>query len=337
MIIVILKETSPYENRVSATPQTVKKFVSQGFDVLIEKQAGECSYFDDSEYVSAKAKIKSTSVDILRLSDILLKIQPPTTTELKYIKNSSIIICNFQNHISNELLRSIKSKSLTCFALEKIPRISKTQPFDILSSQDNLSGYQAVIKSAQFLTKSIPMMITSAGTVTALKFLILGIGVAGLQAIATAKRLGAKVYAHDIRPETKEQAQSLGAIFLSDISDIIKDIDVIIASAFSIGKKAPVLIKSKDIKKMKKGSILIDMAVAFGGNIEGSQNFKLINITNRQVYANSTLANEIPQTASQLYANNLSNFIDYLQINPKKTLQLNNSDEIIQSVLIKGY
>ena len=221
------------------------------------------------------------------------------------------------------------------FALEKLPRISKTQPFDILSSQDNLSGYQAIIKSATLLKKSIPMMITSAGTSIPIKFLIIGLGVAGLQAIATAKRLGGKVYAHDLRPETKDQATSLGAIFIDDINNILPEVDVIITSAFTNNKKAPLLIRKKDIPKIKKNSVLIDMAIAQGGNIEGSINMKTITINNCQIYADSNLAGQIPQTASTFYANNLNNFLTYLKITPDKIPTFNNKDEIIKATLLQ--
>ncbi len=328
MIIGILKETSSFENRVSATPATIKKFTSQGFEVWIEKNAGLSSLFYDSEYIASGAKIKKNATDIFCSSDILLTLNPAS---IKKSKKSSVIIGDFHNSIPSSSL-----KNSTCFALEKLPRISKAQPFDILSSQNNLSGYQAVIKATSLLKKSIPMMITSAGTITPVKFLIIGLGVAGLQAIATAKRLGAKIYAHDIRPETKEQAKSLGAIFIENINDILNDIDVIIASAFSPTSKAPVLITENDIKKMTKGSVLIDMAITQGGNIEHSQNLKIINFNDNQIYADSNLANEIPQTASRLYANNLSNFIDYLKITPQNIPSFNLNDDIIKSTIIYG-
>ena len=328
MIIGIVKETTPFENRVSATPASTKKLASQGFNIWFEKGAGTSAGFFDSEYISAGAQIKNNSKEILQSSDILLMLNP---LQLQKLKKSNIIIGNFQNRIPPAIF-----KNSTCFALEKLPRISKAQPFDILSSQNNLSGYQAIIKSAFMLKKSIPMMITSAGTIIPTKFLILGLGVAGLQAAATAKRLGAKVYAYDIRPETKEQAQSLGAIFINDLKKILPDIDVIIASAFSSNKKAPLLIKQKDFKILKKGTILIDMAIAQGGNIESAKNLKITKKNDCLIYANNNLANEIPQTSSQLYANNLSNFIDYLKITPDKIPSFDINDEIIKATLIQG-
>ena len=301
---------------------------------MVETNAGVKSCFDDSSYISSGAIIKEQASAILRQSDILLKVTPPTITEIKNVKNSALIIANFQNSSSAELLDTIRKKTLTCFALEKLPRISKTQSFDILSSQENLSGYQSIIKAAELLKKSVPMMITSAGTLPPIKFLILGVGIAGLQAIATAKRLGAKVYAHDIRDETKEQVQSLGAIFIQNINEIISDVDVVIASAFSQNKKAPVIIKKTTIKDMKKGALLIDMAISQGGNIEGSKNLKNINIYNCQIYANSNLANLVPQSASTLYSNNLSNFIEYLGLKAKTKPILNISDDVIKAVLL---
>lgn len=334
MIIGITNETSPLETRVSATPENVKKYISKGFRVIVETNAGLYSNFDDNEYISAGGEIKKDISEILERSDILLKVSPPSIDELKHLKSSSIIIGNFQNPVTNDILKQIKSKSLTCFALEKLPRISKAQGFDILSSQDSLSGYQAVIKASELLNRSIPMMITSAGTLPPVKFLILGIGVAGLQAIATAKRLGAKVYAHDIRPETKEQAQSLGAIFTENINEIISQIDVVISSAFSFGKKAPILINKSAIKAMKKDTVLIDMAISNGGNIEGSKACEVIDILGRKIYANSNLATQISQSASILYGNNLSNFIDYISLKPNQKLLIDKKNEIIKATLI---
>ena len=333
MIITVLKEPS-YENRVAITPQATKKYISQGFKVIIEANAGINSGFDDASYISSGAKIEKNISKILRQSDILLKVTPPTTDELKHIKKSSIIIANFQNSVTDNILKQIKLKKLNCFALEKLPRVSKAQSFDILSSQDSLSGYQSVIKATELLNRSIPMMITSAGTLAPIKFLILGIGIAGLQAIATAKRLGAKVYAHDIRPETKEQAMSLGAVFVEDLNEIITQVDVIISSAFSSGKKAPLLIKKSIIKTLKKSTVLIDMAISYGGNIEGSKPLETIDIFSCKVYADSNLANQIPQSACILYANNLSNFIDYLALKPDKKLIINKKDEIIKSTFV---
>ena len=334
MIIVITNETSKLETRVSATPENVKKYISKGFRVMIETNAGLASNFDDNEYISAGGEIKKNISEILPQSDILLKVKQPSVNELKYIKNSSVIIGNFQNSVTDNLIKQIKSKLLTCFALEKLPRISKAQGFDILSSQDSLSGYQAVIKTTELLNRSIPMMITSAGTLAPIKFLILGIGVAGLQAIATAKRLGAKVYAHDIRPETKEQAQSRGAIFIENINEIISQVDAVISSAFSFGKKAPILIKKSTVKSMKKDAVLIDMAISNGGNIEGSKDCEVIDILGRKIYANSNLATQISQSASILYGNNLSNFIDYIALKPDQKLIINKKDEIIKATLI---
>lgn len=334
MIITTTKELSLSENRVAITPQSAKKYITQGFKVIIESNAGINSGFDDSLYSIVGAEIKNDTIDILRQSDVLLKINPPTINELKHIKKSSFILANFNGSISKELSKQIHKKTLNCFALEKTPRISKAQSFDILSSQDSLSGYQAVIKASELLNRSIPMMITSAGTLAPIKFLILGIGVAGLQAIATAKRLGAKVYAHDIRSETKEQAQSLGAIFIEDINEIISQIDVVISSAFSPDKKAPLLIKKSTLKTMKKYSVLIDMAISNGGNIEGSKACEVIDISGRKIYADSNLANQVPQSASILYANNLSNFIDYLALKPDQTPLINKKDEIIKATFI---
>lgn len=337
MIIGIIKETSPFETRVAATPQTTARFHQSGFTVMVEHNAGKASGFKNEAYLEAGAVIQQNAVDVLRQADVLLKIQAPALAEIKRLKPHAVIIGDFQNLSSSDALEKLKSLPVTCFALEKLPRLSRAQPFDILSSQNNLAGYQAVIRAAGFSSRIIPLMITSAGTIPPLKFLIVGVGVAGLQAIATAKRLGGKVYASDTREEVKDQVKSLGASFIEDITPFLPQADVIITSAFSAGKKAPLLITRNMLRTIPQGAVLIDMAAGFGGNIEGSVNFKAIYADNCIIYGNSNLAADIPASASLLFANNLYNFLMYIYSPEQTAVAPDFNDPLIsETCIVKG-
>ncbi len=330
MIIGTTKETQNFETRVPITPQTVSLLKKQGFDVIIESKSGEKSLFSDTDYKNAGATITLHSSEVLNKSDILFKINAPSSDEIRKIKPHCTIIGNLQN-LKHSDLTLIKKNKITCFALERLPRISRAQPFDILSSQNNLAGYQAVIKAASLSSKTIPLMTTSAGTLPPLKFLIIGVGISGLQAIATAKRLGGKVYATDVRKETQAQIISLGATYLSNIKKILPEIDVIITSAFSPSKKPPLIITKKDILSLPPHCILIDMAAQYGGNIEGSKNLQTINIKKRTIYGDSNLETMLPTSASILFANNIINFLQYIYSNPKSALDLDFDDPIIKA------
>ena len=332
MIIGILKEKACFETRVAVTPQTVERLKKMGFDIEIEQFAGLSSGISDDSYKEAGANIKANFVDILQRADILLCVQPSLQDMIQYMKSGCMLIGDFQNLFAMDMLKLFKEKKITCLALDKLPRISRAQPFDILSSQNNLSGYQAVLCAVNFSRSIVPMMITSAGVVAPMKFLIVGVGVAGLQAIATAKRLGAKVYAYDIREEVREQVKSLNAIFVSSIDDVLQDMDVIITSAFVAGRRAPLLIKNKMIKLLKQSVVIIDMAAGFGGNVEGVCNFKVVKVYDRLIYGNSNLAAKIPATASMLLANNFANFLEYM-----KDIEMDFNDELVkETCIVKG-
>lgn len=336
MIIGILKEAFPKETRVAATPQTTSAFKKAGFDIWVEQSAGINAGFDDTFFKQAGAQIKKDKKEILRNADIILKINAPDKDEAILYKPQTVLIGNLQN-LTPQSFEELKKKLTTCFALEKMPRISRAQPFDILSSQNNLAGYQAVIKAASLSQKSFPMMITSAGTLPPIKVLVTGIGVAGLQAIATAKRLGAKVYAYDIREDTKEQSQSLGAVFIENIKSFLPETDILITSAFSTGKKAPLLIKKTDIDSMPSGAVLIDMAAEFGGNIEGSINGQTIFHQSKLIDGNSRLETEIPMSASTLFANNLLNFVNFLTSNATDKISADMTDPLLkETCIMKG-
>ena len=333
MIIGFSKEADTKETRVAISPDTASKFKQSGFKVLILSGSGLASGFSDEKYQQSGADIISQSDKISSQADILLKISAPSLQEINLLKKESFIIGDMSN-ISSKAKQQLLHKSVFCFGLERLPRTSSAQIFDILSSQNNLSGYQAVIKALSFSPRIVPLMITSAGTLPPLKFLIIGGGVAGLQAAATAKRLGAKVYITDTRPEVKEQATSLGALFVSDIVEILPQINIIISSAFSPDKKAPLIVNRSMLKLLPSGSIIIDMAASKGGNIEGSKQGCVVSLLSHTIYGDSFLAREIPGSSSPLLANNLCNFTMKLYSAAKKSLLPDFSDELISSTCI---
>lgn len=311
MIIGILKETLPFETRVAASPETVKKFKALGFKILIESHAGTASGFANHDYREAGAEIKNAVAEVSANADILLKINAPAPEEIAGIKEGAVIIADFQALQPTTALGLFAGeKNFTCFALDLMPRISRAQSMDILSSQSNLAGYKAVINASNLSRRSIPLMMTAAGTLAPAKVLILGLGVAGLQAAATAKRLGAMVFANDIRPETFEQAVSLGAKFVEKIDEqILSQCDIIISSAFSPGKPAPLLLNEKQLLSVKKGAVIIDLAAGAGGNIFGAIDHQTVNKHELILVGNSRLAAEVPYSASTLFAQNLFNFL----------------------------
>lgn len=337
MIIGILNQTSEFETRTVATPQTVSRLKKLGFDIFIESDSGLSAGFDNDDYQNAGAAIHKNSTEIISKSDILLCLSAPRLPDLKKLKPQTTLIGNFQDLTDTSALSDLQKKHITCFALEKLPRLSRAQPFDILSSQSNLAGYRSVIEAVELSKQAAPMMITSAGTLPPLKFLIIGAGVAGLQAVATAKRLGGKVYASDPREETKDQIKSLGATPVEDIKTILMQCDIIITSAFSAGKKAPVIITEPMLGQLPKGAVLIDMAAQYGGNIEGAKNFEIIRSGNKIIYGDSNLAAKIPYSASLLLANNFYNFINYIYSPENKTISPDFNDPLISGiVLTKG-
>ena len=336
MIIGIIKETFPGETRVAATPATAGIFTNKGFKLLVEAGAGLAAGFPDVAYQKTGAVICKTAAEILPQTDILLKIKAPASDEIALLRRRSLLIGDLQN-LTQPQLKELRDKNICAFALERLPRISRAQPFDILSSQNNLAGYQAVIKSLVLGNRIAPLMITSAGTIPPLKFLIIGVGVAGLQAIATAKRLGGKVFASDPRPEVKEQVISLGAEFLPDFQPLLPQVDVIITAALTTERKAPKIITGKLLKKLSPGTVLIDMASDRGGNIENSLDNRIIRTENVIIYGGSLLAAEVPTTASMLFANNLCNFILQFYSAEQKAFVPDSGDPLITSTcLLKG-
>lgn len=327
MIIAVPKETFPSETRVAATPETVRHFIRMGLEICIETGAGTASGFTDNEYREAGAAVSDTR-SIYQKAKILLKIRAPQTTELPLLQHGQIILADFTGISS---LQPFAEKKTTCFALEQIPRISRAQSMDILTSQSNLAGYKAVINAAALLPKTLPLMMTAAGTLPPAKVLILGAGVAGLQAIATAKRLGAQVFASDIRPETQEQINSLGARFVTaqDIPAQIAKTDILITTALAPGKPAPRLVSSEMLAQMPRGGIVIDMASASGGNVEGTENNRTINRNGVMLIGAGNLAAELPDSASRMFAQNLYNFLSPWFSSETNGFNFDFADEII--------
>ena len=331
MIIGTVKETKASENRVALSPEVVKNLIKQGFECCIESGAGVASNFSDAAYETAGAKIIQTAKDVCNQSDVLVKVNAN-------LKEGSALL-SFIYHLNNaDLISQLNAKKVTVFSMDAIPRISRAQSMDALSSQANLAGYKAVILGAQHSARIFPMLMTAAGTITPSKVLIFGAGVAGLQAIGTAKRLGAVVEVTDIRPETKEQVESLGGKFISfDTGEVkieggyVKETsedtlkkqreilgkhlaaaDIAITTALIPGKKAPILITEDMVKTMKLGSVIVDMAVEQGGNCEISEAGKVVVKHGVKIVGEVNLPSQLAQNASESYSKNIYAFLTHL-------------------------
>ena len=357
MKIGILKETQKGEKRVSISPNIAKQLIENGFEVIVEENAGIASSNKNSDYEKVGAKIEQRGV-VFKDATILIKINPFDEEDLKLVNESHILMSQLYYKSNPDLIKAIAATGATAFSMDAMPRISRAQDMDVLSSQSNLAGYKAVIVGANEMTKIFPLMMTAAGTITPSKVLIYGVGVAGLQAIATAKRLGAVVEATDIRTETKEQTESLGAKFISvdntgeeseggyakaasedyarrqkeAVDKSLFQADLVITTAMVPGRKAPVLITAEQVKQMKNGAVIIDLAAAQGGNCELSQMGETV-IENGVKIIGTTMAPESVSTnASDLYAKNMLNFINHLTENNEFKWDL--EEEITDETLI---
>ena len=364
MIVATVKEKNEFENRVSITPDTCKSYIKAGLDVIIEKNAGYNASFLDGVYKDSGAKVLDRE-QVLQQADILISVSTMLeNSDLEILKNKALIVGGFNPYENSDKIQKIIGKNLSLISLDFLPRISRAQSMDILSSQANLAGYKAVIEASSIFKKALPMMMTAAGTIIPAKCLVLGAGVAGLQAIATAKRLGCVVSAFDVRPEVEEQVNSLGAKFvkvedetntkeaqtvyakemsedykkkqLKAIHDVAINMDIIISTALIPGKKAPLLIESNTIMQMKSGSVLIDLASSSGGNIEGSKIGEKVNINDCIVYAPTNLPSLIAYDASLLFSKNIFNFISNF-ITENKTFDIEAKDELLlKTILVKN-
>ena len=361
MIVSSLKELEHGELRVAITPEICKKYIKLGFSVLIEKDAGVNSNFSNKAYLEAGALLVEDKFEIIRKTDVLLSVTSIPDKEVLNMSKKLIIIGTFNNKKNIDLLKSLELKEFSIISLDLLPRISRAQSMDVLSSQANLAGYKAVILACNLYKKAFPMMMTAAGTIIPAKCLVLGAGVAGLQAIATAKRLGCVVSAFDVRPEVEDQVKSLGAKFIKvddneieenmvyakemseeyknkqkqKIHDSAKDMDIIITTAIIPGKKAPILLENKTLKSMKMGSVIIDMAGESGGNTQGAVFGKEIEVEKVIISSPTNLPSLVSIDASSLYAKNVLSFVSSF-INEEKKINIKSDDELLtKSIIVK--
>ena len=362
MIVGSTREDLILEKRVSLTPETAKNIIGLGIKVCIEKDYAIHLGIQDEEYTKIGVEIKNSSNEIIDLSDLLIKVNCPSEKEINNLSDKIILVGMFNPSKNKNKINEILKKKLNVFSLELLPRITRAQSMDVLSSQSNLAGYRAVIDSVSEFEKAVPMMMTAAGTVPAAKVLVIGAGVAGLQAIATAKRLGAIVSATDVRSASKEQVESLGGKFLTVeqsedmetaggyaketseeykkkqaemMREALKKNDIVICTALIPGKPAPRILTEDLVKLMRPGSIVYDLAAEQGGNSAYSEAGKINLVDGIKIIGVKSLMNRLPLTASSLYAKNLFSFIRNLYSKEKKIFNINLEDEIINKTLIK--
>ena len=357
MKIGVLKESIKGERRVAVNPTVVKMLINKGFACLIEKDAGKASKFKNSEYKDAGASVVAYN-ELFNNADIIIKINPFEKEDIALLRKGQVLISQLFHKSNPELIQEIAKKGVSAFSMDAIPRISRAQDMDILSSQSNLAGYKAVILGAFEMTKIFPLMMTAAGTITPSRVLIYGVGVAGLQAIATARRLGAIVEATDIRMETKEQTESLGAKFITvdnageksvggyateasedyarrqkeAVNASLFKADLVITTALIPGRKSPVLITEEQVNKMKNGAIIIDLAAAQGGNCELSKLNKTVIHNGVKIIGTNMAPESVSTNASDLYAKNMFNFINHITKDTKFLWDL--EDQITDETLI---
>jgi NAD(P) transhydrogenase subunit alpha len=365
MKIAIPKETRAGETRVAASPQVIQKLVGLGYDVTVEKGAGEAASYADETFKDAGASIAASAATAVKSADIVMMVNPPSSAILGQMKKGAALISQLAALTSSDEVAAYAKAGITTFAMELVPRISRAQSMDVLSSQANLAGYRAILEAASEYGRGIPMMMTAAGTVPPAKAFIMGVGVAGLQAIATAKRLGAVVTATDVRPATKEQVESLGGKFLEVdpemekdaqteggyakempkeyydkqkqvVAEHIKKQDIVVTTALIPGRPAPKLITKEMVASMQAGAVIVDLAVEAGGNCElAKADETVVSPNGVKIVGKLNLPGALAQTASDLYAKNLLNFLTPLTDTEKKgTLAVDWEDEIVQGCCV---
>ena len=367
MKLVIPLEIIEGESRVSITPDCIPALKKMGFQVFVQKDAGLKASYTDEDYKKSGAKVCSSTKELYSKADMVIKIQRPikhkNINEYSLLNNCELLTLLYEQKFTKEF-SSLKKLKINVFALEKMPRISRAQSMDVLSSQSNLAGYKAVIDAASEFNKAFPLMMTSAGTVAPAKVLVIGAGVAGLQAIATAKRLGSVVFAFDVRSSTKEQVESLGAKFVevesedsgetaagyakemsksylkkqnSLLAETIKKMDIVITTALIPGKKAPILISKKMLESMKVGSIVVDLASEFGGNCELTKHGETVNFQSKKIIGPKNLASTVAQDSSRLFSKNVLNFL-MNSCESGKFNKFNWEDEVVnETCVIKNF
>jgi NAD(P) transhydrogenase subunit alpha len=362
MRIVSVLENQKIEKRIAITPDIAKKYISLGFEVILSEKYGEHLGFKDNDYEELGVKFSKKESENLSNADIIVQLGLLSNDNLLLLKENQTLVGVFNPYINKEKIEKLSKKNINIFSLEMLPRITRAQSMDILSSQANLAGYKAVIESFANFEKAIPMMMTAAGTIPAAKVLVVGAGVAGLQAIATAKRMGAVVFATDVRMASKEQVESLGGKFLTVegsenletedgyakeateefkkkqeelLAETLKKIDIVICTALIPGKKAPLIIKDNMIANMKSGSIIYDLAAIQGGNAAFTEVDKVVVKEGVKIIGETNILNKLPVSASNLYSKNVFNFVSNLYNKEFKKIIINLEDEIIEKTLIK--
>ena len=360
--IAVTRERRDSETRVAATPETVKKLTALGFSVVVEAGAGSAASYPDADYLAAGAELAKSLDAALKTADVLLKVRGPAPEEIKALKTGAVVIALLNPHQDRSTLEALAKKGAIAFAMEFVPRITRAQVMDALSSQANLAGYKAVLEATAVYGRVLPMMMTAAGTVAPAKVFVMGAGVAGLQAIATARRLGAVVTATDVRPAAKEQVESLGAKFVAVedeefkaaetaagyakemsaeyqakqaalVSEHIKKQDMVIATALIPGRPAPKLVSAAHVASMRPGSVIVDLAVEQGGNVEGSRPDEIVKAAGAKIVGYANLPGRIATDASALYARNLLAFAGLL-MNAEGQLEPDLEDEILKAALV---
>jgi len=362
MRIVSILENQLVEKRIAVTPDIAKKYIALGFEIILSEKYGEHLGFNDDHYKELGVQISNKESEAIIKGDIIVQLGLLTDKNLSLLKENQTLVGVFNPFINKEKIENLSKKNINVFSLEMLPRITRAQSMDILSSQANLAGYKAVIESFASFEKAIPMMMTAAGTIPAAKVLVVGAGVAGLQAIATAKRMGAIVFATDVRMMSKEQVESLGGKFLTVegaenleteggyakeatdefkkkqeelLAETLKKIDIVICTALIPGKKAPLIIKDYMIGNMQSGSVIYDLAAIQGGNSEFTEVDKIIVKEGVKIMGETNILNKLPVSASNLYSKNVFNFVSNLYDKENKKININLEDEIIKKTLIK--
>lgn len=364
MKIAVLKEPDPEEGRVAVTPETAKRFIGLGATVLVEAGAGLHSLILDFDYAMVGALVAETAAEAVADADVVLTVRRPSAAVLGHMKKGALAIAMMDPYGDHVAVKALADAGIAAFAMEFMPRITRAQVMDVLSSQANLAGYQAVIDASYEYGRAIPMMMTAAGTVPAARVFVMGAGVAGLQAIATARRLGAVVTATDVRPAAKEQVESLGAKFVAVedeefkqaetaagyakpmsaeyqakqaalVAEHIKKQDIVITTALIPGRPAPRLVSAEMVRSMKPGSVLVDLAVERGGNVEGSKLGEVVLTPDgTRIVGHKNVPGRIAATASQLYAKNLYAFVETLIDKKEKVLAVNWDDELVKATAL---
>jgi NAD(P) transhydrogenase subunit alpha len=359
MKLAILKERREGERRVAATPDTVKKYKALGLEVAVETGAGSSAHFSDQDFIGAGASVAPGMAETLAGADIILSVRGPDDSEIGAMKKGAVLAALLAPYTEKDVAAKLASQGVNAFAMEFLPRISRAQAMDVLSSQANLAGYKAVIDAAAEFDRAMPMMMTAAGTIAPARVLVMGAGVAGLQAIATARRLGAIVSATDVRPATKEQVESLGATFVAVmdeeftqaqtaagyakemskeyqakqaqlIAETIKKQDIVITTALVPGRKAPVLVSEEMVKTMKPGSVIVDLAAEQGGNCPLTKPGEVVVAHGVTIMGYTNLPSRLAVDSSSLYARNLLNFVSLIVDKKTGALALDWNDEIVK-------